>query len=149
MKTVPVKPDIGIPAIGRNPDTGIHRSLIKGRQRYRVWWYEGDTVKATILPRSIVTIEQARQARDNFYAALAAAGASKRNKTASTPLARVRRARLKKTVREPYISVQVNVRGVFVGSFPTMEEAIAARDEYIATQNEIRLRLQEIKRATA
>ncbi len=149
MTTTPAKPDIGIPAIGRNPDTGIHRSLIKGHQRYRVWWYEDDAVKATILPRSIVTIEQARKARDNFYAALVAAGASKRNKTANTPLARVRRAKLKKSPREPYISVQVNVRGVFVGSFPTMEDAVAARDEYITTQNEIRLRLQEIKRATA
>ena len=141
--------DIAVPAIGSNPDTGIHRSKIKGIRRYRVWWWENGVTKSQILPKTITTVEQARGARDTLYAALVAAGASKRNKGAKTPQARIRNAKLRGSKRNPYIRVHVVVRGVFVGSFPTMEEAIEVRDKYLKDQNEIRRKLRELKRAIA
>jgi GrpB-like predicted nucleotidyltransferase (UPF0157 family) len=142
-------PDIAVPAIGSKPNTGIHRSLIKGTHRFRVWWWENGITRSRILPRTVATIEQAREARDRIYSALVAAGASKRNKGAKTPQARIRNARLRGSNREPYISVTVSVRGTHVGSYPTWGEAVAARDKYLKEQNEIRRRLKELKRAMA
>ena len=142
-------PDIAVPSIGSNPDMGIHRSMIKGRRRYRIWWWENGVTKSRILPRTVTTDEQARTARDTLYAAFIAAGASKRNKGAKTPQARIRNARLRGSKRQPYISLRVEVRGVYVGSFSTMDKAIAARDQYLKDQIELRKQLMELKRLTA
>ena len=140
-------PEIAIPAIGSNPDMGIHRSLIKGKRRYRIWWWENGITKSAITRSDIVTIEQAREVRDTIYARLTAAGASKRNKGARTPEARIRNAKLRD--KHAYIRVVVSVRGVHVGSYPTMDEAINGRDAYLAQQAEIRRQLRELKRAMA
>ena len=144
MKTI----DIAVPSIGGNPNTGIHSSLIKGRRRFRVWWWENGVTKSRLL-NDAITIEQARRGRDTLYAALIAAGASRRNKGAKTPQARIRNARLRGSKRHPYISVSVEVQGVHVGSFGTMDEAILARDKYLKDQNELRRQLRELKRAMA
>lgn len=141
--------DIAVPRIGRNPDMGIHRSLLKGRRRFRAWWWENGITKSRLLPHTIATIEQAREARDVVYSALVAAGASRRSKGAKTPQARIRNAKLRGSKRHPYITILVSVRGVVVGSFLTVDEAIAARDQYLKDQIQIRLQLRELKRAMA
>lgn len=145
--TASPKIEIAIPSLGSNPDMGIHRSLIKGKRRYRIWWWENGVVKARIASRDIVTIEQAREVRDTIYARLVAAGAGRRNRGARTPEARIRNAKL--SDKHAYIQIVVSVRGVRVGSFRSMEEAVAARDAYLVQQSEIRRQLAEVKRARA
>jgi hypothetical protein len=149
VKTKPAKPDIAIPRIGDDPDTGIHRSKIRGVRYYRLWWWENGVTKSTVLRNKDLTIEQVREARDKFYTMLVAGGAVRRDKGAKTPQARIRNAKLRGSKRQPYISAHVNVRGVFVGSFPTMDEAVTARDQYLKGQAEIRRQLLELKRARA
>lgn len=140
--------DIAVPSIGSNPDMGIHRSSIKGRRRYRIWWWENGVTKSRLLSH-ITTDEQAREARDALYAGLVAAGAGKRNKGAKSPQARIRNAKLRGSKRHPYITMRVDVRGVYVGSFATMDEAVAARDNYLQDQIELRKQLRELKRLMA
>lgn len=129
---------IAIPRVEK-PDDGIHRSAKKGVNRYRVWWWENGRIKSRLTKAT--TPGEARRERDRFHREALTQGATYRSKGARSVMARVRNA-----VRHRYITVQVNVRGTYVGSFATVEEAVEARDAYIEQQREIRRRLKEIRK---
>ena len=147
MTPAATSPEISVPRCKSDPNEGIHWSVLKGRRRARVWWWENGRTKSRLIEAE--TPEEARIERDRIHDALVAAGASRRNKGAKTPAARIRNARLKGDGRERYIRVEVSVQGVYVGSFRTWDEAVTARDNYIKEQRELRIRLKELKRRLA
>lgn len=147
MTPAAAAPEIAVPRSKTDPDNGIHRTILKGVRRFRVWWWEDGATKSRLIRAT--TIEDARTERDRIHGALLAAGASRVNKGAKTPEARIRAARQRGSKRVPYITMRVDVRGTYVGSFPTLPEAIAARDKYLADQKILRRELRALKRRLA
>lgn len=135
MSTTPV---IKVPKVKKqDPDTGLHKTILKGVRRYRAWWWQDEVVTSKLLKAR--TIEEARVERDAVHAALVAGGARARTKGNA---ARVRRLRN----RKPRIQIRVVLGHKVLGKFDTLAEAEHVRDHYLADQAKLRQQLRELKR---
>lgn len=137
---------ITIPRL-KHPDSGLVKAAIGGRTVYRCR-YSVDG-RRTTYDLKASTVEEARAARDAFYKELRKSGGRHAMRKAKTVAATIGRRHKVGYAREPFIYISVKVRGVSVGSFRNYEEAIAARDEYVARIALLRKHLAEVKRQRA
>lgn len=138
-----MSPRITVPRIVK-PNTGLTSTTHRGKPRFFArYWSDGKMVTATLKAQ---TVEEARVVRDKLFDGLVAAGGRRKNKTPRSAIKTIERV-LQTKGTNAYIRVVVEVKGKYVGSFTSMEEAVEARDSYISRAAAVKSRLLAIKQA--